>query len=73
MEPKITAHDQPSTLDKISATFESYWNSHEFAPYSENDVQKLSQALSAENTVVKRRITSLTSTPITISRRYSTA
>ena len=27
---KITAHDQPSTLDKISATFESYWNSHEF-------------------------------------------
>lgn len=45
---KITAHDQPSTLDKISATFESYWNSHEFAPYSENDVQKLSQALSAE-------------------------
>ena len=45
---KITAHDQPSTLDKISATFESYWNSHEFAPYSGNDVQKLSQALSAE-------------------------
>ena len=45
---KITAHDQPSTLDKISATFESYSNSHEFAPYSENDVQKLSQALSAE-------------------------
>lgn len=45
---KITAHDQPSTLDKISATFESYWNSHEFVPYSENDVQKLSQALSAE-------------------------
>lgn len=45
---KITAHDQPSTLDIISATFESYWNSHEFAPYSENDVQKLSQALSAE-------------------------
>lgn len=45
---KITAHDQPSTLDKISATFESYWNSHEFSLYSENDVQKLSQALSAE-------------------------
>ena len=45
---KITAHDQPSTLDKISATFESYWNNHEFSPYSENDVQKLSQALSAE-------------------------
>lgn len=45
---KITAHDQPSTLDKINATFESYWNNHEFSPYSENDVQKLSQALSAE-------------------------
>ena len=45
---KITAHDQPSTFDKINATFESYWNSNEFSPYSENDVQKLSQALSAE-------------------------
>lgn len=45
---KITAHDQPATLDKISATFESYWNSREFSTYSENDVQKLSQALSAE-------------------------
>lgn len=45
---KITAHDQPATLDKISATFESYWNSREFSPYAENDVQKLSQALSAE-------------------------
>lgn len=45
---KITAHDQPATLDKISATFESYWNSREFSAYGENDVQKLSQALSAE-------------------------
>lgn len=45
---KITAHDQPATLDKISATFESYWNSREFSPYGETDVQKLSQALSAE-------------------------
>lgn len=45
---KITAHDQPATLDKISATFESYWNSREFSPYGENEVQKLSQALSAE-------------------------
>ncbi|MBP1542536.1 MAG: DUF3427 domain-containing protein [Oscillospiraceae bacterium] len=45
---KITAHDQPATLTKISATFESYWNSKEFTVYSEGEVHKLEQALKAE-------------------------
>ena len=45
---KITAHDQPDTIKKINATFDSYWNSAEFSDYSENDVDKLAEALSAE-------------------------
>lgn len=45
---KITAHDQPDTIKKINATFDSYWNSSEFFEYSENDAEKLAEALSAE-------------------------
>lgn len=45
---KITAHDLPDTIQKISATFESYWNSAEFSDYTESDKSKLEQALSAE-------------------------
>lgn len=45
---KITAHDLPDTIQKISATFESYWNSTEFSDYSESDKIKLEQALSSE-------------------------
>lgn len=45
---KITAQDQPDTIKKINATFDSYWNSAEFSDYSENDVDKLAEALSAE-------------------------
>lgn len=45
---KITAHDQPDTIRKINATFDSYWNSSEFSEYSENDAEKLAEALSAE-------------------------
>lgn len=45
---KITAHDQPSTIEKITATFESYWNNREFSIYSEGEKRKLEQALSAE-------------------------
>ncbi len=45
---KITAHDQPNTIKKINATFDSYWNSSEFSEYSENDAEKLAEALSAE-------------------------
>jgi len=45
---KITAHDLPDTIQKISATFESYWNNAEFSDYTESDKSKLEQALSAE-------------------------
>lgn len=45
---KITAHDQHDTIKKINATFDSYWNSSEFSEYSENDAEKLAEALSAE-------------------------
>lgn len=32
---KVANKDQPETIDKISATFESYWNSNEFEYYDE--------------------------------------
>lgn len=45
---KITAKDLPETIQKIDATFESYWNSTEFELYSENEKSRLEQALKAE-------------------------
>ncbi len=45
---KTTEKDLPSTLKKISATFESYWNSHEFEIYSEKEMPRLEQALKSE-------------------------
>ena len=45
---KITKKDLPETIDKISATFESYWNSNEFEYYSEGQKERLARALKAE-------------------------
>ena len=45
---KITAHDQPHTIRKITATFENYWNSIDFSLYSPDDKHHLIQALKAE-------------------------
>ncbi len=45
---KITKKDLPETIDKISATFESYWNSSEFEYYSEEQRERLARALQAE-------------------------
>ena len=45
---KITAKDLPETIQKIDATFESYWNSNEFEPYSEEQKNRLAKALKAE-------------------------
>ncbi len=45
---KVTKKDLPQTIDKITATFESYWNSNEFEYYSEDQKQRLTQALMAE-------------------------
>ena len=45
---KITAKDQPDTMKKIDATFESYWNAPEFETYSESESRRLERALKAE-------------------------
>ncbi len=45
---KVTKKDLPETIDKIAATFESYWNSNEFEYYAENQRERLSRALKAE-------------------------
>lgn len=45
---KATKKDLPETIDKIAATFESYWNSDEFEYYSESQKDRLARALKAE-------------------------
>ena len=45
---KVTKKDLPETIDKIAATFESYWNSNEFEYYSEEQKERLARALNAE-------------------------
>lgn len=46
---KITRQDLPETIDKIEATFDSYWNSKEFEDYTEDQRNRLARALKAEN------------------------
>jgi len=46
---KVTAKDLPETIKKISATFESYWNSTDFEFYTGGEQKKrLEMALKAE-------------------------
>jgi len=45
---KVTAKDLPDTLQKITATFESYWNSSEFETYTSQQRDRLKEALRAE-------------------------
>ncbi len=45
---KVTKRDLPETIDKIAATFESYWNSNEFEYYTEDQRERLTRALKAE-------------------------
>ncbi|MBQ7923058.1 MAG: DEAD/DEAH box helicase family protein, partial [Clostridia bacterium] len=45
---KVTMQDLPDTIRKISATFESYWNSSEFEDYDEAQRERLEKALKAE-------------------------
>ena len=45
---KVARKDQPETIDKIAATFESYWNSKEFEYYDEGQHDRLARALKAE-------------------------
>lgn len=48
---KVTAKDLPDTIQKISATFDSYWNSSEFERYQEEEKERLFQALRSERFV----------------------
>lgn len=45
---KVTAKDLPTTLEKITATFDSYWNAPEFEAYQEGEHERLLRALRAE-------------------------
>jgi superfamily II DNA or RNA helicase len=42
---KVTAQDMPHILDKFTAEFETYWNSHEFIPFNADEPHALRQAL----------------------------
>ena len=45
---KLTRKDLPETIEKITATFDSYWNSSEFEYYSEDQRERLARALKNE-------------------------
>lgn len=45
---KVTAADLPDTMQKIVATFESYWNATDFESYDGTQVERLKKALKAE-------------------------
>lgn len=45
---KVTKRDLPETIDKITATFEYYWNDREFEYYDEGQKERLAHALKAE-------------------------
>lgn len=45
---KVAKKDLTETIDKIAATFESYWNSNEFEYYEEGQRERLIRALKAE-------------------------
>ena len=45
---KLTQKDLPSTLEKIDATFDSYWNSSDFVFYTEDQREQLAIALKNE-------------------------
>lgn len=45
---KVANKDLPETIDKIAATFDSYWSSPEFEYYNEGQKERLARALKAE-------------------------
>ena len=42
---RVTRRVLPGTINKIAATFESYWNSSEFEYYSEDQKEQLARVL----------------------------
>ena len=47
---KITRQDQPEVLQKVAATFDSYWSSNEFEVYDDAQKPRLAKALQLEKT-----------------------
>ena len=47
---KVTRQDLPSTIQKVEATFEGYWYDREFELYTEDDKERLREALKEETT-----------------------
>jgi superfamily II DNA or RNA helicase len=45
---KISQHESPELWDRVTATFETYWNDPEFAPYDESQRPRLQAALARE-------------------------
>ncbi len=45
---KISQHEQAYLFDKVQATFETYWNDHEFQPYDAEQRPRLQKALQDE-------------------------
>ena len=45
---KVTQKDQPATIRKIEATFDTYWHADEFEPYGPDAHERRAQALRAE-------------------------
>lgn len=54
---KITRQDLPDILDKIEATFESYWNSASFEQYTEDDRSRAAAALKKQEFFTKNDAT----------------
>jgi superfamily II DNA or RNA helicase len=45
---KISQQEAPHLWQKVSATFETYWNDNEFVPYTEASKERLREALQSE-------------------------
>ncbi len=57
---KITRQDLPDILDKIEATFDSYWNSTSFEPYTEDDRSRVAAALKKQKFFTQNNATHYT-------------
>ena len=66
---KLTAMDQPDTLRKINATFDSYWNSDEFEIYTTDARPRLAEALKGEKWKGEKQAFLFDIRPIPTSRR----
>lgn len=45
---KVTLHDQPTVIEKMQATFDSYWESPDFIPYDSSQCELLAKAIARE-------------------------